>query len=166
MFVRNRACIVVGEAAEGTTCGTEDCGEDVNYAESNTVRAEQGRGRGGVKQAARPSVYPDPPQVEQEPCCEWADWGAWSESTATCGVSNRTRSALSRHFYEYCENYREITLPSLTVADQGPEVRVSARELPRTRALRLRPQERRGPVRRGGGQGLPEGGHVFTLHRY
>ena len=46
MFVRNRACIVVGEAAEGTTCGTEDCGEDVNYAESNTVRAEQGRGRG------------------------------------------------------------------------------------------------------------------------
>ena len=40
MFVRNRACIVVGEAAEGTTCGTEDCGEDVNYAESNTVRAE------------------------------------------------------------------------------------------------------------------------------
>ena len=64
--------------------------------------------------------------------------------------------------YEYCENYREISLPSLTVADQGPEVRVSARELPRTRALRLRPQERRGPVRRGGGQGLPEGGHVIT----
>ena len=46
MFVRNRACIVVGEAAEGTTCGTEDCGEDVNYAESNTVRAEQGAGLG------------------------------------------------------------------------------------------------------------------------
>ena len=51
MFVRNRACIVVGEAAEGTTCGTEDCGEDVNYAESNTVRAEQGAGLGRWREA-------------------------------------------------------------------------------------------------------------------
>ena len=51
MFVRNRACIVVGEAAGGTTCGTEDCGEDVNYAESNTVRAEQGAGLGRWREA-------------------------------------------------------------------------------------------------------------------